>query len=214
MTRVLLFGLAVITLLYVLINGAYLQILGLEELRTSDTIGVALIDKIVGTKGSFIMAVVVIISALSTANATIITGARTNYALGRDFPLLKYIGRWNSSYNAPINALLVQGIISLGLVFLGAFTQEAVSTMVDYTAPVFWFFILLTTSSLFIFRQQDNSSRQTFKVPLYPLTPILFMIACLYLLYSSVVFTGWGATVGIAILVLGLPLYFLSRTKE
>ncbi len=213
MTRVLLIGLAVITLLYVLINGAYLQILGLEQLRTSDTIGVALIDKIVGAKASFVMAVVVIISALSTANATIITGARTNYALGRDFPLLKYIGHWNRSYNAPINALLVQGVISLGLVFIGAFTQEAVSTMVDYTAPVFWFFILLTTASLFVFRNRNEVSADSFKVPLYPFTPILFILVCLYLLYSSVVFTGWGATVGIGILVLGLPVYYMARKK-
>lgn len=214
MSRVLLSGLGIIILLYLLINTAYLQILGLEQLRASDTIGVALTDKIIGSKGSFIMAAVVIISALSTANATIITGARTNYALGRDFSLLKYIGRWNSSYNAPINALLVQGIISFILVILGAYTQETVSTMVEYTAPVFWFFILLTTSSLFIFRQQDNPHPQTFKVPLYPLTPVLFIIVCLYLLYSSIVFTGWGAVVGVGILALGLPVFYLNRMKE
>lgn len=214
MTRVLLVGLTVITILYVLINGAYLQILGLEQLRNSDTIGVALTNQIIGSEGSFIMAIIVIISALSTANATIITGARTNYALGRDFSLLKYIGRWNTSYNAPINALLVQGIISFGLVILGAFTKEAVSTMVDYTAPVFWFFILLTTSSLFIFRRITDSDPEAFKVPLYPITPILFILVCLYLLYSSVVFTGWGAFVGIGILLLGLPVYYFARSQQ
>lgn len=211
MSRVLLLGLVTITLLYVLINSAYLQVLGLETLRTSDTIGVALSNEIIGTKGAFAMAVIVVISALSTANATIITGARTNYALGRDFPLLKYIGRWNASYNAPINALLIQGIIAFGLVILGSFTQEAVSTMVDYTAPVFWFFILLTTASLFVFRSQSDPDQFSFSVPLYPLTPLLFMLACLYLLYSSVMFTGWGALVGIGILLAGLPVYYFAR---
>lgn len=213
MSRVLLYGLATITLIYVLINGAYLQVLGLDTLRTSDTIGVALSNELVGTGGAVVMALVVIVSALSTANATIITGARTNYALGRDFSLLKFIGRWNSSYNAPINALLVQGAISFGLVILGSFTQEAVSTMVDYTAPVFWFFILLTTASLFVFRRSSEQQEGTFKVPLYPLTPILFMAVCLYLLYSSVVFTGLGALVGIGILLLGLPVYYAARVK-
>lgn len=214
MTRVLLIGLAIITLLYLLINGAYLQVLGLEQLRTSETIGVALTNKLIGSKGSFLMAVIVIISALSTANATIITGARTNYALGRDFPLLKYIGRWNGTYNAPINALLVQGAISFALVILGAFTQEAVSTMVDYTAPVFWFFFLLTTSCLFIFRRRMGATDNGFNVPLYPITPLLFMIVCLYLLYSSVMFTGWGSLVGIGILALGLPVYFIARLHK
>ncbi len=214
MTRVLLVGLTVITLLYVLINTAYLQVLGLEQLRSSDTIGVGLTNAIFGTKGSFIMAIIVIISALSTANATIITGARTNYALGRDFSFLKYIGQWNRSYNAPINALLVQGGISFALVILGTFTQEAVSTMVDYTAPVFWFFFLLTTASLLIFRNRSELNSQAFQVPLYPFTPILFMLVCLYLLYSSVMFTGWGALVGIGILALGLPVYYLAHSRN
>ena len=214
MTRVLLFGLTVITILYVLINTAYLQVLGLEQLRSSDTIGVGLTNAIFGSEGSFIMAVIVIISALSTANATIITGSRTNYALGRDFPFLGYLGQWSKSYNAPINALLVQGVISLALVVLGAFTQEAVSTMVDYTAPVFWVFILLTTTSLFIFRSRSAMDKEAFQVPLYPVTPILFVIVCLYLLYSSIMFTGWGALVGIGILGLGIPVYFLARNKS
>jgi len=211
MSKVLFLGLATITLLYVLINGAYLHVLGLETLRQSDTIGVDLSNKIIGSSGSFAMAIIVIISALSTANATIITGARTNYALGRDFPLLKYIGRWNGSYNAPINALLVQGAIAFGLVILGGFTQEAVSTMVDYTAPVFWFFFLLSTASLFVFRKKSGDSKRSYSVPFYPITPILFVIVCCYLLYSSIAFTGWGAFVGIGILLLGLPIYYLAK---
>lgn len=214
MIKVLLIGLTAITFAYVLINGAYLHVLGLEGLSNSDTIGVDLINRILGTNGSLAMAVVVIISALSTANATIITGARTNYALGRDFSLLKFLGRWNASYNAPINALLLQGSIALGLVFLGSITQEAVATMVDYTAPVFWFFIFLTTATLFVFRRDKDFKTEGFNVPFYPITPILFMLACLYLLYSSVMFTGMGALVGIAILAIGLPIYFWAKSKQ
>lgn len=213
-SRILLFGLGTITFLYVLINGAYLHILGLQGLQQTDTIGVTLSNKIIGSGGSMIMAVIVIISALSTANATIITGARTNYALGRDFRLLKNLGHWNSSYNTPTNALLIQGGIALGLVVMGSFTPEAVSTMVDYTAPVFWFFILLTTASLFVFRRKESIDAQSFQVPLYPLTPILFMLVCLYLLYSSIVFTGWGALVGIGILALGVPVYLIAKKYQ
>jgi len=214
MWRVLLAGLGIITLIYVLINLAYLHVLGLETLRQTDTIGVRLSNQLIGSGGSIVMAIVIIISALSTANATIITGARTNYALGRDFRLLKYIGRWNSTYNTPIQALVVQGSIALGLVLMGNFTPEAVSTMVDYTAPVFWLFILLTTSSLFIFRHRFQPDRLAFRVPLYPLTPILFIMVCLYLLYSSIVFTGWGSLVGIGILLLGIPIYYVAKGKN
>lgn len=213
-SRVLLIALAVITLLYLLINAAYIHTLGLETLRNSKTIGVALSNRILGSNGAFAMAVIVVISALSTVNATIITGARTNYALGRDFSLLKFMGRWNKNYNAPINALLLQGGIALALVGLGTITKEAVSTMVDYTAPVFWLFILLTTLSLFVFRSKRSSDPPPFSVPFYPLTPLLFILVCLYLLYSSVVFTGNGALIGIGILLLGLPIYWIAKHKQ
>lgn len=214
MVKVLLLGLFVIMSIYVLINVAYLHVLGLETLRSSDTIGVALTDRIFGTGSSYIMAGIVIVAALSTVNATIITGARTNYALGRDFTLLRFLGHWNQSDNTPRNALLVQGAIALGLVGLGSITQEAVATMVDYTAPVFWFFILLTTASLFIFRRRTNPQTFVYRVPLYPLTPILFISACAYLLYSSVVFTGLGAFAGIAILVAGVPIYYVAKRRN
>lgn len=211
MTRALLLGLALITLIYVLVNAAYLQVLGLETLRNSETIGVQLTDRLFGTASSQLMALFVVIAAVSTINASILTGARTNYALGRDYELLNFLGDWDDTRNTPRNALLFQGAIALGLVGLGSVTKEAVSTMVDYTAPVFWFFILLTTASLFVFRR-DGEGNRPYDVPLYPLTPLLFMGACGYLLYSSVVFTGLGALVGIAILVLGVPLYyFLER---
>ncbi|MDZ7720304.1 MAG: APC family permease [Balneolaceae bacterium] len=211
MMKVLLFGIFIITALYVLVNVAYLQVLGLEHLQNSETVGAELTTQLFGNESTFIVAIIVIATALSTANATIITGARTNYALGRDFPLLRFMGRWKSSNNTPVNALIVQGGIALILVGLGAWSQQAVQTMVDYTAPVFWFFLLLTTVTLFIFRYRSETDQRPFSVPLYPVTPVLFLIACGYMLYSSLAFTGTGALAGVAILLAGLPVYFWAK---
>ncbi len=211
MSKVLIYGLSLITFLYLLINLAYLEVLGLEAIAHSDTIGVAMIEKLLGSNSSLVMACIVILAALSTSNATIITGARTNYALGRDFPMLGFLGRWNRSANAPVNALILQGLITLGLVILGGITHDAVSTMVDYTAPVFWFFILLTTASLFLFRKEPTGKSPLFRVPLFPLTPIIFILVCCYLLYSSIAFTGLGALAGIGILLSGVPFYHLAK---
>lgn len=210
MIKVLLTGICIITGLYVLINYTYLHVLGLEILRNSQTVVADLTKQIFGTEGSLIVAFIVIASALSTANATIITGARTNYALGRDFNLLRFLGRWDGKKNTPANALIVQGIIALLLVGLGMWSQEAVSTMVDYTAPVFWFFLLLTTVTLFIFRYRHGRDELPFRVPLYPVTPILFVVACSYMLYSSLAFTGTGALLGVAILAAGVPVYLIA----
>lgn len=214
MIKVLLFGICIITVLYVMVNTAYIQVLGLEALQNSETVGADLTARIFGSESTLIVACIVLATALSTANATIITGARTNYALGRDFRLLGFMGKWNQTNNTPANALIVQGVIALMLVGLGVWSQEAVSTMVDYTAPVFWSFLLLTTLTLFIFRYRHGVEGLPFRVPLYPFIPILFLIACAYMLYSSLAFTGMGAFVGIAILAVGIPVYLLARSYQ
>ncbi len=214
MIRVLVAGIVIITLLYLLINFAYLHVLGLDRLKESQTIGADITEPVFGTAGSYIVGFIVIFAAISTANATIITGARTNYALGRDFNLLRFMGRWDSKRNTPVNALIVQGSIALLLIFFGAWSKQAVETMVDYTAPVFWLFLLLTTTSLFIFRSRHKQSEIPYRVPLYPLTPLLFIAACGFMLYSSLAFTGAGSLAGAGFLVLGIPIYLLTLRQE
>jgi basic amino acid/polyamine antiporter, APA family len=214
MIRVLIAGIAVITFLYLLINAAYLHVLGLEGLKESQTVGADITQPVFGIAGSYIVVFIVVFAAISTANATIITGARTNYALGRDFNLLRFMGKWNAEKNSPVNALLVQGTIALLLIFFGAWSKQAVETMVDYTAPVFWLFLLLTTASLFILRQKIGKEDIPYKVPFYPVTPLLFIMACGFMLYSSLAFTGAGALVGAGFLVLGIPVYLLTLKQQ
>lgn len=214
MVRVLVVGICLITGLYVLVNSTYLHVFGLEALQDTQTVGSDLTAQIFGTGGSLLVACIVIAAALSTANATIITGARTNYALGRDYRLLRMLGRWNRKNNTPSNALLVQGVIALMLVGLGGWSQEAVNMMVEYTAPVFWLFLLLTTGTLFIFRFRDGLNKLAYCVPFYPLTPVVFLAACLYMLYSSLVFTGTGALIGVAILAAGIPVYLFAMKRQ
>lgn len=211
MVKVLVFGIFLITALYILVNYTYLHVLGLETLRSSEAVAADLTDRIFGTAGSLLVSFIVIITALSTANATIITGARTNYALGRDFRLLRFMGHWDTGKNTPANALIVQGTVALLLVGLGFWFKEAISTLVDYAAPVFWFFMLLTTSTLFVFRSRYGVDELPFRVPLYPLTPLLFLLVCCYMLYSSLAFTGTGALIGAGILIAGVPVYLLAK---
>ena len=75
--------------------------------------------------------------------------------------------------------------------------------MVDYTAPVFWLFLLLTAISLFVLRRRDPDRERPFRVPLYPVVPILFAMTCAYLLYSSLAYTGLGAGFGVVVLLVG-----------
>jgi amino acid transporter len=140
-------------------------------------------------------------------------GSRTHYAMGRDFPLFSPLGRWSARAGAPVNALLVQGAISLALVGVGFITRRGFETMVEYTAPVFWFFFLLVGVSLLVLRRREPHVVRPFRVPLYPLTPLLFCASCAYLLYSSLAYTGAGALVGVAVLATGLVPLALMRWR-
>ncbi len=213
MLRVLIAGIVVITCLYMLINLAYLHVLGFDKLKEAQTVGADLTGQIFGPAGSTIVSFIVVFAALSTVNATIITGARTNYALGRDFRLFHFMGVWNSRKNSPVRAHAVQGTIALLLIALGAWSKKSVETMVDYTAPVFWLFLLLTTGTLFFFRMKNKKQDMPYRVPLYPVIPLLFLAACAYMLYSSLAFTGKGALISAVVLISGIPVYWIAAKK-
>ncbi len=214
MLKALMLGITAITVIYLLVNFAYLKGLGLSGMAKSEAVAADLLRNAWGEVGAKFISVLIAISALGAMNATIFTGARTNFAWGQDFRALKFLGVWDERVSTPANALLVQGLISLGLIALGAWTRQGFSTMVDYTAPVFWFFFLLTGLSLFILRTADAETRRPFAVPLYPLVPLLFCVFCVYMLQSSLSYTGVGALVGVAVLLVGIPVLMLARRYE
>ncbi|MEP0753376.1 amino acid permease [Trichocoleus sp. Lan] len=214
MVRSLLVSIGIITAIYLAINFAYIHGLGLANMAASEAVAADLMRRAVGEPGAWFISFLIAISTLGAINATIFTGARTNYALGQDFSLFSFLGRWHHRASTPANALLVQGAIALALVFLGTLTREGFKTMVDYTAPVFWFFFLLTGVSLLVLRVREPQVLRPFRVPLYPLTPLLFCAICAYLLYSSVAYTGVGALVGVAVAIAGAPLLLLSRRRQ
>jgi len=201
---------AIVTLLYLLINYAYLQALGLQGLRDSKAVGVDVLRLVMGDRGGSILAAMVVICALSTLNATVLTGGRTYYALGRDLKAFNVFSSWDEKKHQPANALLLQGAIALALIILGGLTRGGLQTMIDYTAPVFWGFLLLVGIGIFILRKQKPEAPNPYRVPLYPITPILFCLACGWLLYSTLSYAGTGSLFGVGVLALGLPLLFLS----
>jgi amino acid transporter len=210
----LIVSILIITALYLLVNFAYLYALGLEGTARSETIGADVMRRAVGEPGALIISVLIAVSALTSANATVITGARTNYALGRDFPPFAFLGRWNERQGTPINALIVQGAVALLLVGLGTWTRKGFGTIVEYTAPVFWLFFLLAGLSLFVLRRKEPEAMRPFRVPLYPLTPLIFCLTSAYLLYSSLAYTGVGALVGVAVLAAGALLLVMINPRQ
>jgi len=221
MVRVLVWGILAVTALYLLVNAAYLSALGLQGIRGSSAVAADAMRMAVGDKGAAVVALIVCVSALTTMNAAIFTGARTNWALGRDYRLFSGLGAWRETGSTPANSLLLQGAIALVLIGAGSATPDGFGAMVAYTAPVFWTFFLLTGATLFVFRARGGEA-PAFRVPLYPVVPIAFLAMCAFMLWSAVDYIrnpvygpkfGVMVVAGLVVMALGIPLYFLARRK-
>ena len=218
MVRILAGGILAITAIYLLVNLGYLAALGLGGMRESKAVAADLMRPVAGEAGAIVVAFVVCISALTTMNAAIITGARSNYAFGRDHAMFSRLGAWREAGSTPANALLAQGALSLFLVLAASFTPDGFSAMVAYTTPVFWTFFLLCGIALFIFRLREGKPAG-FRVPLFPLVPLVFCCTSAYMLYSSVNYVRFAVSFGTAVLggavimLAGVPLYLLARRK-
>jgi len=214
MARVLVWSLLLVTGVYLLVNWAYVQGLGLAGMAQSRAVASDLMQQSIGEVGAVFVSLLIIVSALTSANAAIFTGARTAWALGRDLKPLAALGRWDRAGRSPVNALCLQGAVAVGLILLGALTRQGFETMVEYTAPVFWLFFLLTGLSLFALRRRNPATPRPFQVPFYPVTPLLFCATSAYLLYSSLMYTGVGALFGLAVLAAGALVLALVRRND
>ena len=200
-------ALALITVVYLLVVLAMLHGLGFDGLAKSKAVGVDVMTAGFGEVGGVLIGLVVALTTLTSINATMLVGARTNYSLGRDWPIVSFMSRWDGSRGAPVRAFLVQAAIALALIGLGTIEKAGVQTMVEFTAPVFWFFFLLTGIALFVLRFRDPRRPRPFRVPGYPIVPLVFVCTCGYLLYSSLTYAHsrnalhWGAYLMIAGLV-------------
>ena len=213
MVRVLVIATAIITLIYVLMNLAFLNILGLDGIRRSSAVGAEAVRKVAGSHGATALAFVICCAALSALNGTIFTGARLYRAVGDDLPVLKRLGLDATRGGSPTVAFAAQAVVAMSLIVFGAMTRDGFQAMVAYTAPVFWLFLLLVGISYFVLRHREPERERPFRAPLYPLIPLLFCLTCAYLLYASLVYTGLGALVGVVVLLIGVPVVWLAMPR-
>ncbi len=219
MTRILVGGVVIVTALYLLVNVGYLAVLGHAGVKDSKAVAADVMRAIAGEKAAGLLALLVCVSVVTTINAAIFTGARTTYAMGRDFRMFRLLGAWRDKGSTPANALVVQGLITLVLVGASAATPDGFNAMVAYTSPVFWTFFLLTGLTLFVFRRKGGE-HPVFRVPLHPVVPAAFVLMCAYMLYSSIDYVrnpdygpkfGFAVAAGLIVMAAGVPLYWLSR---
>lgn len=232
--KALILGSIGITAIYLIINTAYLWGLGYDGLLKSEAPAADLLGKTWGAMGEKAISLVIMISSLGAINGLIITGSRVNVRLGLDHPLFADLARWNDRVNAPIVSLLIQGLISICMIVLvGTDTGKNIlakpfellqwdiinwnqygggfDTLLAATAPLFWIFFLLTGLSLVILRFKRPNLERPFRVPFYPVPPIIFCATSCYMLYSSLMYARGLTLLGLIPVLIGIPLYLINH---
>ncbi len=214
--KALALALGLVTAVYLLFVAALLVGLGFDGLKASKQVAADVAQKSMGAFGEKLIGVLVSLGALTSINATMLVAARTNYSVGRDWPLFGFMGRWHGDRDAPVVAFVVTGALSLALVVFAAINKSGVKFMVDFTAPVFWFFFLLTGIALFVLRLRYAHVARPFRVPMYPVLPMVFVATCAFLLYKSLEFTLQNRAIQIAIYVMlaGVAVWVVARLRR
>jgi amino acid transporter len=185
--RTLLLSIAVITGVYLLFVFGILYGLGFDALKSSHAVGVDVAERAIGPVGGQLVGLLVAVSSLTSMNSTMIAGARSNYSVANDWPALGFMSQWQGQRSTPAMGFIVQTVIALALIGFGTLEKDGFTAMVEFTAPVFWLFFMLSGIALLILRRRDPTAPRPFRVPLYPALPLVFVVSCAYVLYSSVV---------------------------
>lgn len=178
--RALVLGTLAVTVLYLAVNAAFLHRLGFAGLRDSATPAVASVEPLLHEGGGRLIAALVCLSALGAINGLVFTGARISYALGESYPVMRPLGHWNGRTGTPVRALLIQGVLAIGLILaLGSLIDTLV-----YTAAAVYVFYFATSAAVFVLRKKEPHAARPYKVSGFPLTTLIFMAVCAYLVYS------------------------------
>jgi amino acid transporter len=210
----LILGTAGVTVIYLLVNLAYLAGLGFAGASAKDVGADKLLTRALGTSGAVVVSACILIAVLGSINGTILTGARLFAELGTTHRVFAPLAWWDRRGRAPVGALAAQGLIGIAMVVavdVSGGSDGGFERVVGGTAPVFWLFLFLTGVSLFVLRFRDRAAVRPFRVPYYPLTPLLFCGWSGYMFVATAMSHRGEAHVALAILAAGLPLYFLSR---
>jgi APA family basic amino acid/polyamine antiporter len=214
-------GTAIVITLYLLANVAYLVTLPLSGIQNApaDRVATATLDVIFPGLGATLMAVAIMISTFGCNNGLILAGARAYYAMARDNLFFRSAGRLNAA-RVPGNGLVLQGIWASVLVLPRTFHPATgtygnlYSNLLDYVVSAALLFYILTILGIFRLRATRPHAERPYKAFGYPVIPALYVAGAgtvLLVLFTYRAATTWP---GLAIVLAGLPIYFLWHGRR
>jgi len=200
--RALALGMLGVVLCYVLANVAYLAGLGHAGLAASKAPAADLMSRLFGTHGATIIAIGIACSTFGYCNIAIAGGARVLQTMGADGMFFRAVGRIEPRYRAPQVALAALGLWAIVLTLSGRFDQ-----LLDYTTVGEWLGHAFGIATLFWYRWKFVDQPSPYRVPLYPLLPLLFVGTVLGVIMATAIHAPGDAGMSLLIIALGVPVY-------
>jgi amino acid transporter len=204
--RALIIGAVGVMSIYILANIAYLAMFPVDELRRSPLVAADSAARILGAAGIAFVGITVMISTFGTLNGSIFTSPRIFYAMAEEGMLFRKFGEAHPRFGTPHLAILMTATLGVIFVMLRTFDQLA-DTFVTAIIP----FYAMGVASIFVFRRRADYD-PPFRTPLYPLTPLLFCFAILYLLINQLMDADarMPTLAVFGVILAGIPLYYLT----
>jgi APA family basic amino acid/polyamine antiporter len=202
--RALVLGVAIVVTVYLLTNLAYLRVLGVDGLAASTAPAADTMQALLGPVGGKVIAAGIAVSTFGFLNLVILVTPRVLQAMAADGVFFKRLAVLHPAYHTPAAAIVALAVCAVVLTLSGTFGQ-----LVDYVTFGDWIFFGLTVASLFIYRRREGGSAKGdgFRVPGYPVTPALFVLAAVYVVYSAIASNPKNAAIGAGLIALGVPAF-------
>lgn len=201
--RALGLGMAGVLVCYLLANFAYLAGLGHAGLAASHAPAADLMRKLFGERGATVIAVGIACSTFGYCSIAIAGGARVLQTIGADGLFFRAVGRIEPRTHAPQVALAVLGLWAVVLTMSGSFAQ-----LLDYTTVGEWLGHVFGIATLFWYRHHFIDQPAPYRVPFYPLLPLVFVITVFGVIVASAIHNPGDAGMSLVIIALGVPVYY------
>lgn len=203
-------GLAITTIVYLLVNGAYLLVLSNTGVAQSERVASETMEWLVGPVGGVFIAATAMISTFGTVNAGMLTGPRVFFAMAREKMFFEWVARVHPRYRTPGNAVVfLAGLGILNIIFLGDW-----GAIIAARTGSLWLFYITTTFSVFIFRRTRPDLPRPYRTFGYPFTPAIFVLIGVIFFVSIVISDPGHTLIGLTITALGIPAYWLWMRKK
>ena len=199
----LLLGTAIVALVYVTINVAYLQALGLGGLAATTTPASDAARLLFGAAGDRFVTAAIAISTLGFLNLCVLAPTRVYYAMAADGAFFPQVARLHPKYQTPSLAIILQSTWAIALTLTGTYGQ-----LLDYVVFADWIFFGLTVASVVIFRRTRPDAPRPFRTWGYPVTPALFVLAAIAIVASVIRVSPVQSAMGAALMLAGIPAFY------